>query len=80
MRALRRFPYLPDALGRIPTRRLCRLYLEAPSGHGITLSSHEPAALMVRRIEFDALLSRQHCQNNLLADAGFLKINHALRG
>jgi geranylgeranyl reductase family protein len=56
MRALRRFPYLPDALGRIPTRRLCRLYLEAPSGHGITLTSHEPAALMVRRIEFDALL------------------------
>jgi geranylgeranyl reductase family protein len=56
MRALRRFPYLPDALERIPTRRLSRLYLEAPSGNGITLTSHEPAALMVRRIEFDALL------------------------
>ena len=56
MRALRRFPYLPDALERIPTRRLSRLYLEAPSGDGITLTSREPAALMVRRIEFDALL------------------------
>src|SRR5829696_2854422 len=56
MRALRRFPHLPDALERIPTRRLSRLYLEAPSGDGITLTSRTPAALMVRRIEFDALL------------------------
>jgi geranylgeranyl reductase family protein len=56
MRALRRFPHLPDALKRIPTRRLSRLYLEAPSGDGITLTSRTPAALMVRRIEFDALL------------------------
>ena len=53
MRALRRFPHLPGALQRISTRRLSRLYLEAPSGDGITLTSHEPAALMVRRIEFD---------------------------
>src|SRR5215217_1791076 len=56
MRALRRFPYLRNALPRISTRRLSRLYLEAPSGDGITLTSHEPAALMVRRVEFDALL------------------------
>ena len=56
MRALRRFPHLPHALERISTRRLSRLYLEAPSGDGITLTSHAPAALMVRRLEFDALL------------------------
>src|SRR5215212_6150838 len=56
MRALLRFPYLRDALQRIPTKRLSRLYLEAPSGDGITITSHEPAALMVRRVEFDALL------------------------
>ena len=56
MRALRRFPYLRDQLPRISTRRLSRLYLEAPSGDGIALTSHEPAALMVRRLEFDALL------------------------
>jgi geranylgeranyl reductase family protein len=56
MRALGRFPYLRDALQRISTRRLSRLYLEAPSGVGITLTSHAPAALMVRRVEFDALL------------------------
>jgi geranylgeranyl reductase family protein len=64
MRALRRFPHLPDALRRISTRRLSRLYLEAPSGDGITLTSREPAALMVRRVEFDALLL------NLAREAG----------
>jgi geranylgeranyl reductase family protein len=56
MRALRRFPHLEAALGRISTHRLSRLYLEAPSGDGLTLTSPSPAALMVRRVEFDALL------------------------
>jgi geranylgeranyl reductase family protein len=56
MRALTRFPYLDAALERIPTRRLSRLYLEAPSGEGLTLTSHAPAALMIRRLEFDAML------------------------
>jgi geranylgeranyl reductase family protein len=56
MRALQRFPHLPDALARISTHRLSKLYLEAPSGEGVTIRSHAPAALMVRRIEFDALL------------------------
>ncbi len=56
MRAVHRFPYLEPALPRISTHRLSRLYLEAPSGDGLTLTSHAPAALMVRRVEFDALL------------------------
>src|SRR6478609_8235250 len=56
MRAVHRFPYLEPALPRIATHRLSRLYLEAPSGDGLTLTSHAPAALMVRRVEFDALL------------------------
>jgi hypothetical protein len=34
LRALRRFPYLDEALVRMPTRRLSRLYLESPSGQG----------------------------------------------
>jgi len=55
-RALRRFPYLDAALGRISTHRLSRLYLEAPSGDGLTVTSRAPAALMIRRIEFDDLL------------------------
>jgi len=56
VRALRRFPYLSTALERIPTRRISRLYLESPSGDGIELRSHRPAALMIRRVEFDQLL------------------------
>ena len=56
VRALGRFPHLAEHIGRIPSRRLSRLYLEGPSGRGVTLSSHAPAALMVRRVEFDHLL------------------------
>jgi geranylgeranyl reductase family protein len=56
VRALPRFPYLRGALDRVSTRWLSRLYLESPSGDGIELTSHEPAALMIRRVEFDALL------------------------
>jgi geranylgeranyl reductase family protein len=56
MRALGRFPHLAANIARIPSRRLSRLYLEGPSGRGVTLTSHAPAALMVRRVEFDHLL------------------------
>ena len=31
-------------------------------------------------IEVDALLSREHRQNDLFSDPGFFKLNHALRG
>jgi geranylgeranyl reductase family protein len=56
VRALRRFPYLNGALARISTHWLSRLYLEAPAGDGVLLTSRTPAALMIRRVEFDALL------------------------
>ena len=56
MRALRRFPYLPAALSRIPTHTLRRLYLQGPDGESAVIESAEPAALMIRRVEFDALL------------------------
>lgn len=56
VRALRRFPYLPAALERIPTHWISRLYLESPSGDGVELRSRRPAALMIRRVEFDGLL------------------------
>jgi geranylgeranyl reductase family protein len=56
MRALRRFPYLASALDRIPTRRLSRLRLQSPNGDSLVLTSRGPAALMVRRVELDALL------------------------
>jgi geranylgeranyl reductase family protein len=57
LRALRRFPYLEPALSRIATHVVSRLYLEGPYGEAATIESDGPAALMVRRFEFDALLA-----------------------
>ncbi len=64
MRALQRFPYLAAALDRISTRLISRLHLESPNGESVDLRSDGPAALMIRRVEFDELLVR------LALDAG----------
>jgi geranylgeranyl reductase family protein len=56
VRALARFPYLPDGLVGITTHYLSRLYLEGPDGQSAFVESETPAALMIRRVEFDALL------------------------
>jgi geranylgeranyl reductase family protein len=56
LRVLPRFPYLEQALTRIATHRVSRLYLEGPDGDSAVVRSHVPAALMVRRVEFDELL------------------------
>jgi geranylgeranyl reductase family protein len=56
MRVLRRFPYLAAALPAIATHYLSRLYLEGPGGESTVIESENPAALMIRRVEYDALL------------------------
>jgi geranylgeranyl reductase family protein len=56
VRVLRRFPYLERELGRIATHAVARLYLEGPDGTSTIVESDGPAALMIRRIEFDGLL------------------------
>lgn len=56
IRALRRFPYLERELPRIATHTIARLHLEGPDGRSTVLESDGPAALMIRRVEFDALL------------------------
>src|SRR5438093_908088 len=56
IRVLRRFPYLKRELSRIPTHGVSRLQLEGPEGDSTTIESDVPAALMVRRLDFDALL------------------------
>ncbi len=56
LRVLQRFPYLESSLSRIASHRIARLYLESPAGEAVTLESDQPAALMIRRIEFDRLL------------------------
>jgi geranylgeranyl reductase family protein len=55
-RALLRFPYLNENLSRIATHFLSRLLLEGPDGDSVVIESNEPAALMIRRVEFDNLL------------------------
>jgi flavin-dependent dehydrogenase len=56
MRVLPRFPYLEKELQRIVTHAVSRLYLEGPGGESTVIESDRPAALMIRRVEFDALL------------------------
>ena len=56
MRVLPRFPHLARELGRISTHEISRLYLEGPAGTSTVIESDGPAALMIRRVEFDALL------------------------
>jgi geranylgeranyl reductase family protein len=56
MRALIRFPYLERELSRIATHVVSRLYLEGPDRDSTVVESDDPAALMIRRVEFDALL------------------------
>ena len=55
-RVLSRFPFLGDALQRIPTLPVSDLYLEGPSGDVFRMWSDGPAVLLIRRIEFDHLL------------------------
>jgi geranylgeranyl reductase family protein len=56
LRILKRFPYLEQALARIPTHTLSRLHLEGPGGESTLVESDGPAVLLIRRMEFDALL------------------------
>lgn len=71
MRVLRRFPYLERELTRIATHRLSRLHLEGPGGTSADIESRTPAALMIRRVEFDALLV------SLAVEAGATLVTHA---
>ena len=64
LRVLGRFPYLDRHLPRIATHTVSRLYLEGPDGNAAVVRSDVPAALMIRRLEFDALLV------SLAVDAG----------
>jgi len=56
LRILKRFPALERELPRIATHTVSRLYLEGPGGESTVIESDGPAALMIRRVEFDALL------------------------
>jgi geranylgeranyl reductase family protein len=55
-RALTRFPYLKDALAKIPTSWVNKVHFESPSGFVVDYRSADPLYLMIRRCEFDNLL------------------------
>ena len=56
-RVVTRFPWLREALPRIPTHPVSSLYLEGPSGGVFRMQSNGPAVILIRRIEFDYLLA-----------------------
>ena len=56
MRVLKRFPYLDPELPRITTHAVARRRLEGPDGESTAIEPDGPAALMIRRFEYDALL------------------------
>lgn len=55
-RALARFPYLKEALAKIPANWVSKVHFESPAGHLVDYRSAEPLYLMIRRSEFDHLL------------------------
>jgi geranylgeranyl reductase family protein len=55
-RAIARFPHLHAALPRISTHAINRLYMEGPAGKSVVVETERPTVIMVRRLEFDALL------------------------
>lgn len=55
-RVFGRFPYLEREVERIDTHAVGRLYLEGPGGESTVIESDQALALMIRRVDFDALL------------------------
>lgn len=56
VRVLSRFPYLADALARIPVNRVSKVYFESPGGFAVDYRAESALYLMIRRCEFDNLL------------------------
>jgi geranylgeranyl reductase family protein len=79
MRVLARFPYLESTLSRIATHTVSRLHLEGPDGDAALVESPAPAALMIRRVEFDALLVSlaQEAGVELIGGADVMQAAHA---
>ena len=73
-RALKRFPWLPHALQRIPSHPVSSLHLEGPSGRAFRMQSNGPAVVLVRRLEYDYLLA------TLAREAGARIIDQAAIG
>jgi geranylgeranyl reductase family protein len=77
LRVLKRFPYLAAELSRIATHAVSRLHLEGPGGESTIIESDGPAALMIRRVEFDALLVDLACEAGaeLVGDVDIVRVS-----
>lgn len=82
LRVLKRFPYLAAELSRIATHTISRLYLEGPGGESTIIESDGPAALMIRRVEFDALLVDLACDAGaeLIGDVDIVRVSTTASG
>jgi geranylgeranyl reductase family protein len=58
VRALKRFPWLEPALAGVDVHRISRLHLEGPHNASLSVSTNDPAVLLIRRVEFDHALVR----------------------
>ncbi|HEX7793965.1 MAG TPA: geranylgeranyl reductase family protein [Vicinamibacterales bacterium] len=82
LRVLKRFPYLAAELSRIATHTVSRLHLEGPGGESTVIESDGPAALMIRRVEFDALLVdlAREAGAELIGDVDIVRVSTTASG
>ena len=56
MRAMKRFPWLTEAIRAIDVHTVSKLHLEGPDGSVLELSAGEPVGILIRRVQFDHAL------------------------
>jgi geranylgeranyl reductase family protein len=70
-RALRRLPWLADALEGVERHWISRLHLEAPDDASFDVESPRPCVMLVRRVELDHALVREAVRGGARFEAGF---------
>ncbi len=58
VRALRRFPWLTDAIAGIDVHHVSTLQLQGPDAAVMEMASPDPSIILIRRVEFDHALVR----------------------
>ena len=70
-RALRRFPWLSDAIRDIDVHTTSTLHLQAPDGAVLEMQSADPSILLIRRTRFDHALAREAVAAGAVLHEGF---------
>ena len=76
-RVLKRFPWLAAPLETIQTNPVSNLYFEGPSGGVFRMRANGPVVILIRRIEFDHLLTSlaQDAGADVLASAAIAQVS-----